>query len=78
MLKSEYAIDSVRRYLTRHEGPVKLDTLVAAAGFLTDDGDPRWIGYAVSRLDDAGEIRHITCNPNHNHNSECAVEAIRD
>ncbi len=75
MLKGEYALQQVRERLIG-AGPVTLDTLIAEAWRYTDDGDPRWVGVALMRLNQAGEIRYLSCDDNHNHDSTCAVEFI--
>lgn len=75
MLRSEYAIEQVRDRLARAEQPVLLDDLIGEAGSLTDDGDPRWIAVALMRLNQAGQVRYLTCDDNHHHDSTCAVEA---
>lgn len=76
MLKSVYAADQVRKYLMQAGGPVKIRELVDKASDLTDDGDPRWIGVAVSRFDGAGQLRHSCIGPNHNHTDECTVRWV--
>lgn len=76
MMKSEYAIEQVRKYLTRAGQPVKLDDLITKAWLFTDDGDPRWVMVALMRLNAAGDVRYLTCDDNHNHDSDCAVEAV--
>lgn len=76
MRKSAYAADQVRKYLMKAGGPVPIRQLVDAAEELTDDGDPRWIGAAVSRFDGAGQLRHSCAGPNHNHDDTCIVEWV--
>lgn len=75
MQKSEYATDLVGRFLDGR-GPVALTDLVSRASFLTDDGDPRWVGVALSHLTNAGKARYLTCDGNHNHDGSCQVEAV--
>ncbi len=76
MLKSEYAAEQLRKELTKAGGPVPIRSLIDKAWELTDDGDPRWIGVAVSRFDGAGQLRHSCVGPNHNHNDSCTVEWV--
>jgi hypothetical protein len=73
MLKSEYARQQLRRRL-EGAGQVKIEDLIGEADALTDDGDPRWIGGAVSHFDGTGQLRHVSCSPNHHHDAGCAVE----
>lgn len=76
MLKSEYARTQVKDRLSGR-GPVKLEDLIRDAWVLTDDGDPRWIGAALSHFSQAGEVRYPTCDDNHSHDGSCTVEAVR-
>jgi hypothetical protein len=76
MLKSEYARDNVQRYLT-DRGPVTIADLINRAPYLTDDGDPRWIGAAVRHFDETGQLVHVTCDPDHDHDASCTVEWVR-
>lgn len=76
MLKSEYACNQVKDQIDRH-GTVKIVDLIDLVWLLTDDGDPRWIAVALLRLNQAGAIRYLTCDDNHNHNAGCTVEAVR-
>lgn len=76
MLKSEYAREQVQRRLSGR-GPVKLSDLIRDAWVLTDDGDPRWIGAALSSLSSVGEVRYATCDDEHDHGDDCTVESIR-
>ncbi|MFI5938071.1 hypothetical protein [Actinoplanes sp. NPDC051494] len=75
MLKSEHTIDMVKRRLTG-SGPVRIVDLIWDAHLLTVDGDLRWIGNAMYKLDDAGVLRHVTCDPEHDHTDACTVELI--
>ena len=76
MRKSEYAYDQVQRYLDGR-GEVTAKTLIGQAWLFTDDGDPRWIGAALHRLNDAGRLRFPSCSDGHDHvSSGCAVELI--
>lgn len=75
MLKSEYAIQQVRKRLTG-AGPIKVDTLIAEVWGYTDDGDPRWIGVALMRLREAGQIEYPTCDHNHDHGDGCTVQMV--
>jgi len=74
MLVSEYARQQVARRLAAAGEPVTIDALIADAWRLTDDGDPRWIGVAVTHLEKAGLLRHVTCDNNHQHDSTCTLE----
>lgn len=76
MLKSEYARDQLERFLVGRGTPVRIDILIDNVWLFTEDGDPRWLGAAVSHFDGTGQLRHLTCDPNHDHNSECAVEWV--
>lgn len=76
MLKSEFAIEQVSRRLAG-AGPVTIETLISEVWRYTEDGDPRWIGVALMRLHEAGDIRYLTCDDNHDHDSTCAVEIVR-
>ncbi len=75
MMKSEYAIEQLKRRLDG-AGPVTIRSLIDQAWQFSDDGDPRWLGYAVRKLDDAGEVRHVTCDPDHDHSDECTIEWV--
>lgn len=75
MLKSEYAREQVKKFLSVR-GQVPINELVARAPYLTDDGDPRWIGAAVSHFDSTGELRHVTCDFNHSHTDDCKLEWV--
>jgi hypothetical protein len=82
MMKSEYAAIRTHNYLRAAGAPVRLDDLIRRAETLTDDGDPRWIGVALLRLNQEGEIRYlpredgVICDDNHHHDSECAVKLV--
>jgi hypothetical protein len=75
MLKSEYAQQQVKEYLTDVGGPVKLASLITRVDWLTDDGDPRWIVVALLRLHQTGQARYPApgCGDNHDHDDECTV-----
>jgi hypothetical protein len=75
MRKSEYAYDQVQRHLAGR-GPVALDTLIDQSWLFADDGDPRWIGVALSQMSRDGKVRYPVCDNNHNHGAECTVELI--
>lgn len=77
MRHAEFAQREVAAYLENAEGSVALDDLIKEVWSLTDDGDPRWIGVAIGHLSRAGQVRHLTCDHNHNHNSGCMVEWVR-
>ena len=74
MLKSQYAIEQVQRHLNG-AGPVTIRSLIDRVWSFTDDGDPRWLGYALLKLDETGKVRHVTCDPSHDHSDACTVEA---
>ena len=75
MLKSEYAIDQVARYLAGR-GPVTLANLIDQAWLFTDDGDPRWVGVALTHLSRDGKVRYLSCDNNHHHGASCQVESV--
>jgi hypothetical protein len=76
MMKSEYTRGRVQEHLVRAGGPVPIRELIDKAWNLTSDGDPRWIGAAVSHFDGAGQLRHSCAGPNHNHDNTCTVEWV--
>lgn len=76
MLKSEYAREQLERFLTHAGGPVTIRSLIDKVWLFTDDGDPRWIGAAVSHFDGVGRLRHVTCDPDHHHDDQCTVEWV--
>jgi hypothetical protein len=76
MLKSEYARQQLKTYLSAAAAPITIDSLIDNVWLFTDDGDPRWLGAAVSHFDGTGELRHVTCDANHQHTSECTVEWV--
>src|SRR5690349_18613984 len=75
MLKSEYVRSRVKNLLAGR-GRVKHDDLIRDASVLTDDGDPRWIGAALSNLSQDGEVQYPACDDDHSHDHDCTVEAV--
>lgn len=77
MMKSEYARQQLEEHLTAAAGPVHIYQLINRAYlFDPEDGDPRWLGAAVSHFDSVGKLRHPNCSANHYHDNNCTVEWV--
>jgi hypothetical protein len=77
MLKSEYALQQVEDHLRRADAPVEIESgLIDRAWLLTDDGDPRWIGVALTKLNSQGRLAYPKCSHEHYHDSACTVQLV--